>query len=743
MHQLKKIEMTGFKSFAKKSTLYFNSPVVGVVGPNGSGKSNVVEAFRFVLGEQSIKSLRSKSGADLIFKGSKSLPALSRASVSITFDNSKKQFSFSGSDLEKVSLDFDEIVITREVFRDGGNTYLINGTEVRLKDVIDLLASVHIGSSGHHIISQGAADRILTSNGKERKVMIEDALGLKVYQTKIREAEKKLEKTRLNMKEVAIQRRELAPHLTFLKKQVEKIEQASIIRADLENLFGSYQKSELLFIKNKKDELHNFEKEQKETLESIDKQISSLEKVMKERFSSAPDPRIEEHEKSLASFRHAKSDIEHSIGRLEGMIQVLENQGKHVGDNKPISRNTVVSFAKDTISTIDEALSSGDSTVLKNALSHIKSKLQNLVTIEEDIVIDNSALIQEHRYIITKLNQERNQIISREQSIESAIVSIKQEKSEHESNFAESEKNYLSLVRQKSDIESELRFSTHKHEDIKSREERLEQEIRELSVLIGPSAVLLKDEAELILTEEALSTLKQKIFRLKIKLEDSGSIGGNEITVEYQNALERDQFLMQELSDLDGALLNTTTLIAELRSTLMTEFKQGVEKINTQFQEFFSTMFGGGNAFLSILTLDKKENSEDEEVISDVDKADPIMEQGIEIHVSLPHKKVKDLQMLSGGERSLTSIALLFAISQVNPPPFLVLDETDAALDEANSRRYGDMIERLSKYSELIVVTHNRETMSRAKVLYGVTVGMDGSSKLLSVQFDEAEQYAK
>jgi chromosome segregation protein len=98
-------------------------------------------------------------------------------------------------------------------------------------------------------------------------------------------------------------------------------------------------------------------------------------------------------------------------------------------------------------------------------------------------------------------------------------------------------------------------------------------------------------------------------------------------------------------------------------------------------------------------------------------------ERGIDIHVSLPQKKVKELGMLSGGERSLTSIALLFAMSQVNPPPFLVLDETDAALDEANSRRYGDMIESLSKVSQLAVVTHNRETMSRAGVLYGVTVG--------------------
>ena len=118
-------------------------------------------------------------------------------------------------------------------------------------------------------------------------------------------------------------------------------------------------------------------------------------------------------------------------------------------------------------------------------------------------------------------------------------------------------------------------------------------------------------------------------------------------------------------------------------------------------------------------------------------------ERGIEVHVNLPSKKVKELNMLSGGERSLVSIALLFAISQVNPPPFLVLDETDAALDEANSRRYGDMVERLSEYSQLIVVTHNRETMSRASVLYGVTLGADSGSKLLSIKFDDAVKVAK
>jgi chromosome segregation protein len=158
-------------------------------------------------------------------------------------------------------------------------------------------------------------------------------------------------------------------------------------------------------------------------------------------------------------------------------------------------------------------------------------------------------------------------------------------------------------------------------------------------------------------------------------------------------------------------------------------------------------MFNGGTGSLNLTTEVKKKKIEiidgEEQVIEENEDEDEVPEQGIDINVSLPHKKVKELNALSGGERSLTSIALLFAMSQVNPPPFLVLDETDAALDEANSRKYGDMIEKLSKHSQLIVVTHNRETMSRAGVLYGVTVGSDGASKLLSVKFEEATAIAK
>ena len=154
-------------------------------------------------------------------------------------------------------------------------------------------------------------------------------------------------------------------------------------------------------------------------------------------------------------------------------------------------------------------------------------------------------------------------------------------------------------------------------------------------------------------------------------------------------------------------------------------------------------MFGGGNAKLSLVTVTKKRKKTEGEGEIELAEDESESELGIEIDVDLPRKKVKDLDMLSGGERSLTSIALLFALSQVNPPPFLVLDETDAALDEVNSRKYGDMIENLSEKTQLVVVTHNRETMSRAGILYGVTLGGDDSSTTLSINFETAEKIAK
>src|SRR3989338_8723582 len=151
--RLTALELTGFKSFAKKTKLLFEAQITAVVGPNGSGKSNIAEACRWVLGEQSLKSLRGRRGEDFIWNGSGAGRA-NRAGVSVTFDNHDHKFP----------LDYDEVTIGREVERDGTNIYKINRSLVRLRDVANLLNAVSIGASGYHIMSQGEADRLLSAN---------------------------------------------------------------------------------------------------------------------------------------------------------------------------------------------------------------------------------------------------------------------------------------------------------------------------------------------------------------------------------------------------------------------------------------------------------------------------------------------------------------------------------------------------------------------------------------------------
>jgi chromosome segregation protein len=281
---LKSISMQGFKSFAKKINLDLSSNVTGVVGPNGSGKSNVAEAIRFVLGEQSMKGLRSKSGSDLIFKGSSFLSPLSRASVSIHLDNTHKNINEKllsrNGETNDTLLNFinlDEIVLTREIYSDGSSEYLINGTKVRLKDVQELLAMANISASGHTIVNQGEADRILLSNNNDRREMIEDALGLRIYHMRIKEGEKKLEKVKNHLQEIDLLRRENIPHLNFLKKQVKELEKREEEIDLASNLLKIYLSREHVDILNKKNELadhHDFEQK----ILSLEKELENLSK---------------------------------------------------------------------------------------------------------------------------------------------------------------------------------------------------------------------------------------------------------------------------------------------------------------------------------------------------------------------------------------------------------------------------------------------------------------------------------
>ena len=740
--KLKSIELNGFKSFGKKSRLNFTHPLTCVVGPNGSGKSNVVEAFRFVMGEQSMKSLRGKSGKDLIFKGSGGASKLNRASVTITFDNKKRIFKLASGD-SSINVDFDEVSLTREVFADGNNVYKINNSEVRLKDIVELLSSVNIGSSGHHIISQGHADRVLTATSKERRGMIEDALGLKIYQFRLKESEKKLSKTRENISQTEGIRRELAPHIKYLKKQVEKIEKGEELRGELTSLYFMYFERESSYLAHEESFLKNEKTRIKTSLENIETRLSGIKIVADNFFEESKNKEIEEIQRNIFETRSTKENLSRTLGKIDGLVEMEESKLSKGDASISIKNSEFNSFIDSIHDGIDNALTFEGLFEITNSLKEIKNNLSSFrqkykltgeVSREElDLLLKNRGGILSQMESLDK-NLKDSQL-----KIDSIRAEISQEK---ENRYKEQEEKFT-LENERNRLSSSFENIENKSAVFSRRKVSFEENMKEAVVLVGHSILSFdKTKENLPFTDDEQENLRRQIERLKIKLEDVGTAGGGDVIREYEEVTERDSFLVKELGDLESSLSNLQTLIEELKQTLEIEFKTGLNKINERFEEFFRLMFGGGGAFLSLI-VEKPKKLDDNMDETEAVEEDKSFEQGIDINVSLPQKKVKELTMLSGGERSLTSIALLFAMSQVNPPPFLVLDETDAALDEANSKRYGDMLERLSKYSELIVVTHNRETMSRADLIYGVTIGSDGASKLLSIKFAEAEGYAK
>lgn len=786
---LKSISMQGFKSFAKKINLDLSTPVTGVVGPNGSGKSNVAEAIRFVLGEQSMKGLRSKSGSDLIFKGSTYLSPLSRASVSIHLDNTNKKVNekLINSNHEMSStlanfINLDEIILTREIYTDGVSEYLINNTKVRLKDVQELLAMANISAAGHTIVNQGEADRILLSNNNERREMIEDALGLRIYHMRIKEGEKKLEKVKSHLNEIELMRRENIPHLNYLKKQVKELEKREEEINNSSKMLEIYLYKENIDIEKKKKEIHHDGIESR--IETLEKELNILIHAKKENENK--ENNVEEKERnSLSNIEKEifslKEDIQNinldreklykEIVNLELEIKFLEkkhneilsknniNEIKEEIEKYIIDKNDLNSFLADRDTLWTEIFSLYE----KSSYQELKTNLAKANQEEKSFFdkITNKKEISKNEESLDKFTLEierLSSILSNKNgelnTIDEQISKLLEEKNIKEDQIKkiqeeEKDKYYKldnQILQTKLDLEklySQKEAIKIKEENLKNQESNFANLLNEMSVLIGTKALNYKsfnleniNEEESQIYSLSQYELLKKIERSKIKIEESGIINAGDVLDEYKSLSERDEFLIKEITDLENSRMNLENLILDLKNTLLSDFNSGLQKINFNFNNYFNEIFPGGKASLSIEKIIKQtENIEGEE---EAEK-----EPGVEISVNLPEKKVKDLQMLSGGERALSSIALIFAMSSINHPPFMVLDETDAALDEANARKYGKMIRKLAEKSKLLVITHNRETMNQCDVLYGVTVGGEGCSKLLSIKFDEATEYAK
>ncbi|HHX58280.1 MAG TPA: AAA family ATPase [Candidatus Moranbacteria bacterium] len=772
---LKKIEISGFKSFAQKTTLDFSggkkgklsggSNITAIVGPNGSGKSNVADALRWVMGEQSMKAIRGKKSKDVIFAGSKKKARLSAAQVSIFLDNTN----------QKIPVDFNEVVVTRKIYRSGESEYLVNGSKVRLTDVVDFLARAGIGQRSYCIINQGMADQILQASPLERRAIIEEAAGVKEFQIKKERSQRKLNRALANLEKVKALLLEIEPHLRTLKRQNNRAQKGELYRVELKEkqqiffgyLWQTLKQEQALKLKKEKEI-----RQQLTALQKVNQEISErLRQESQGKFHLQN--KISDQEAQQRKLNNDLSSIERSLVLEEGKLELEKERAKRI--------ETVI-------------LVPVNMEMIKDSLMDIKIRQEELVRrISELDPGDSVQEIKEYARAITqevyelygaiikgkKEKKKPDQEIKKQKelvqkkivAIENKITQLKKQKSEFIRRLKEGEKAIQDLVKE----DREERKKAIELED-KLRKDRFEMDkVRDLlnEVQIELAKMEAKEEelGNRIQTElktypsrlsyiegktPNLNELQIRISRLQAQLQQIGGIDETVIQ-EYKETSERYDFLKREVDDLNETIQKLKRVVSELEMQIKERFQETFKYINKEFERYFKIIFGGGRAGLekkeikSVTRNLEPDSDENMEEITSSGKdaltgeADENLQEeesqvGIEVIAVPPGKKITNLGMLSGGERALTSIALLFAVIAHNPPPFALLDEVEAALDEANSKRFSRILRELSKKTQFILVTHNRQTMQEASFLYGVTMGDDGVSRLLSIKLDQVEK---
>ncbi len=741
---LTKLELQGFKTFAKKTALTFlppkenRFPITSIVGPNGSGKSNLADAIRWVLGEQSLKLLRGKKSEDVIFSGSQGKSRAGFAQVSLTFNNQDNS----------MPVEYPEIVITRRLFRDGTSDYLLNEGAVRLADIQLLLAQANVGQRSYSVIGQGMIDHILVSSPQERKDFFDDATGVKPFQIKRHEALLKLSRTHENLAEVEMLLREIEPRLRSLKRQASRLEVRGEIEKTLHELEASYYGTQWWVIV---EELTK----SKEGFEGADKKIA--------------------HER--AELHELEKDSQHmeklSTGEDEGLIK-LQEQYRTLGRKRENLRAEQFSLEKEIELTRVRAQSNWAPLPLLKIVEEVEGMVAGLKGLKSQTALDEllkgiDEILARSQKLSKNLQRPNPEDIKPDPKMTSALKEKREEEHKlvHElealektiDGYTSKERaargELIGLQRAMREKQNQIHLLENQRNEqqitVVRLEERQKALAREMDEFMKDRAIAVRSKSSSLPTnshtfprvgQDGLHSPKDaypEIQRLRYKLELIGGIDP-EIMKEYVETKERFEFLDAQVNDLKNALTSTEKVIKELDEQIEKQSRAVFNKINKEFERYFKLLFGGGTCALVKLTREEVENVD--EAIDGETKTnalykhlDPIV--GVDIQATPPGKRLKALNLLSGGERALTSIALVCAIMAVNPAPFVVLDEVDAALDEANTVRFAAILDELARTSQFIVITHNRATMEKADVLYGVTMGSEGISSLLSVHLED------
>ncbi len=722
---LKRLELNGFKSFAQRTVLEFPSGITAIVGPNGSGKSNIVDAMRWLLGEREAKNLRGGKVEDLIFAGTPKRARLGQAQASLHFDNSAKFFP----------IEFAEVTVLREVRRDGASRYFLNKSEVLLRDLVDFFAKARLGSRGFIVVTQGNSDMFIQATPTERREMIEEVLGLREYQLKRLDAERRLRNSDINIEKVRALVEEILPHLRSLKRQTGRWERRGAMEEELKHLEDQFFGKAWQDLRKRIGEADGEIERHKQTAEVLRKKRESAEAHEREVEASQPKGRKEAREirEATQALLERRGALQKNLGKLEAQRELRRSEAVRV----PASTEKVLELVRRIRRDLEAAVA-GDAAGLMEA---VKRAMKDI-----DLVLQGG---EGHYEPPRDLQAEFEKVRNEMKKLDAEMAALAEREGTLEKSGEEFYKTFKAAVAAVEAAKDAIEKWEVEHQKRLFEKERLEIKLQELEHQVA-QAGRKPEEFRGVTLDPALANedpalLERRIFKLRGDLASIGEVDES-LMKEARETEERYEFLKRESDDLERAKDDLAKLIGDLNERIRTEFSAALVKINEEFRKFFTLMFGGGHARLKLVMperraekdeeLPEEESEKPEAESEEEEEEEKEVEGGIEMDLKLPRKKLSSLEVLSGGERSLVGIAALFAMISVSPPPFLVLDEIDAALDDRNARRFAEMLKEFSKRTQFIVVTHNRATMEAADVLYGVTLNDDGTSKLVSMKLE-------
>ena len=418
--RLSKITIAGFKSFADSTEFVFDAPIIGIVGPNGCGKSNVVDAIKWVLGERSAKSLRGEAMLDVIFAGSAVRKPLGAATVTLTFDNPVTNAdSDDPGNRRFLSVDTDEVGVTRRLYRDGRSEYLINGNKVRLKDIRELFLDTGIGTNAYSIIEQGRVAAMLQANPSERRGILEEAAGVARFKSRRKEAERKLERTEVNLVRVREQLASTERRLRIVRGQAEKARKFTDLDARLRTIRTHVALDQFHQLHTQlhglTSRLAALEKERQAVTETVIEQEDAKRQVEVDRHNLQAThqlliQRSTEHE---ATIRHSNQRIEMMERSIEESTEQVTNEKTRLAEFQTREETLTVEqgTAANQITQSAQRLDEIDTRVEQIAIEHARFQqtvveLQDLLASIQDELEEQSGK-QSHLHAIAQSAKER------------------------------------------------------------------------------------------------------------------------------------------------------------------------------------------------------------------------------------------------------------------------------------------------------------------------------------------------